>query len=116
MNKSSRVPAVLAYVPIIGWLYVYLLHRQDELAMYHLRQSVGLVLFLIGIFVLWAVFGWLIAWIPYFAVVSLGLFALVIAAYIFGFVAWIMGLINAFNERLAPLPGFGDWAETLPLH
>ena len=115
MNKSSRLPAVLAYLPIIGWLYVYFLHRQNGLAMYHLRQCVGLFLFLIGIFAVWAVIGWLIAWIPYMAALSVALFSIVLAAYIYGFVAWVWGIVNAFNYRLSPLPGFGNWANSLPL-
>jgi uncharacterized membrane protein len=114
-EKTSNIPAVLAYIPLIGWLYVYFLHRQNEFAMFHLRQSVGLVLFLIGSFVLWAVVGWLIAWIPYMAFVSVALFSIVIAAYIFGVIAWVGGIINALNYRATTLPGFGGWAATLPL-
>jgi hypothetical protein len=49
------------------------------------------------------------------AVVSIALFAIVIAVYVFGIVAWMLGLINALSNRLAPLPLFGQWASRLPI-
>jgi uncharacterized membrane protein len=115
MSTPSRLPAVLAYIPVIGWLYVYFLQRQNILAVYHLRQGIGLVLFLIGIFVAWAVIAWLLAWIPYLAILSVALFTIVIAAYMYGVVALIMGMRNASSSKLAPLPLFGRWANRLPI-
>ncbi len=57
MSKQSPFPAVIAYIPVIGWLYVYCFQRKNPLAVFHLRQSVGLVLFLIGTLVVWAIVG-----------------------------------------------------------
>ena len=59
--------------------------------------------------------GWGLSWIPFMFVLAISLFTIVIAAYIYGFVAWIMGMRNAFNFRLAPLPLFGEWAGRLPI-
>jgi uncharacterized membrane protein len=115
VNASSRLPAALAYIPIIGWLYVYLFERKNALAVYHLRQSVGLVLFLVGALAAWAIVAWIIAWIPYMAVVGIALFTMVIAAALFSALAWIFGLINAFSNRSTPLPLFGRWASRLPI-
>jgi uncharacterized membrane protein len=107
---------VLAYlIPVIGWLYVFFFQRKNSLAIYHLRQSIGLFLFLVATLVGWAVIAWVLAWIPYMAVVSIALFAIVIAVYVFGIVAWMLGLINALSNRLAPLPLFGQWASRLPI-
>jgi uncharacterized membrane protein len=107
---------VLAYlIPVIGWLYVFFFQRKNSLAVYHLRQSIGLFLFLIGTMVGWAVIAWVLAWIPYMAVVSIALFAIVMAAYLFGVVAWLLGLSNALSNRSAPLPLFGQWANRLPI-
>jgi uncharacterized membrane protein len=116
MSRPSRLPAVLAYlIPVVGWLYVFFFQRKNPLAVYHLRQSIGLFLFLAGALAGWAVVGWILAWIPYMTVLSMALFTLVIAAYLFGMLAWILGLINALNNRLNPLPGFGRWANRLPI-
>lgn len=115
MNSSSSIPAVIAYIPIIGWLYVYLTQRKNPLAIFHLRQSVGLILFLVATFVIWAVVAYLIAQIPYMAVFSVALFTIVMAFYVFGVVAWVAGIVNALKNKSAPLPVFGEWASRLPI-
>ncbi len=116
MNVPSRLAAGFAYLlPIIGWLYVLFFQRQDKFAVYHLRQSIGLVLFLGGVLVGWAVVGWILAWVPFLAIVSVSLFALVIAAYVYGAVAWIVGMNNALRRRVVPLPLFGEFANRLPI-
>lgn len=115
MNKPSPFPALIAYIPIIGWLYVYLLQRKNSLAVFHLRQSVGLFLFLVATFIIWAVVAYVLAIIPYMAVFSVALFNIVIAFYLFGVVAWIMGILNALKNKSAPLPFFGQWANRLPI-
>ena len=116
MSRSSRFPAVVAYlIPIIGWLYVYSFQRRNTLAMYHLRQSIGLFLFLAAMMAGWAVIAWVLAWIPYMGALGAGLFTIVIAAYLFGIVAWMLGLINALRNRATPLLGFGQWANRLPI-
>jgi uncharacterized membrane protein len=116
MSRASRLPAVLAYlIPVIGWLYVFFFQRKNILAIYHLKQSIGLFLFLVATMAGWAVIAWVLAWIPCMAVLSIALFAIVIAAYLYGIVAWILGLINALSNRLAPLPLFGQWANRLPI-
>ncbi len=116
MSRPSRVPAVIVYlIPFLGWLYVYVFQRQNSLAVYHLRQSVGLFLFLVISLVAWAVVAWLLAWIPLMAVLGVGLFTLVIAAYLYGAIAWILGLLNALRGKTVPLPGFGRWASRLPI-
>ncbi len=116
MSAPSRMPAVLAYVPVLGWLFVFFAHRRNPLAVYHLKQSIGLVLFLITTSVGWAVVGWVLAWIPYLFIVSIALFALVIAAFIFGLVAWLLGVRNALSAQLTPLPLFGEWANHLAMN
>jgi uncharacterized membrane protein len=116
MTSSARLPAVFAYlVPIVGWLYVVLFQRKNAFAVYHLRQSVGLFLFLIGVLVGWAVIAWVLALIPLLVVVSMALFTIVIAAYVFGIIAWIMGMMNALRNESTPLPLFGQWADRLPI-
>jgi uncharacterized membrane protein len=116
MNRLSRLPAVLTYlVPVIGWLYVIFFQRKNSLAIFHLKQSIGLVLFLATTAASWVLIGWALAWIPYVAVLSIALFAIVLVAFIYGFVAWLLGLSNALSARMAPLPLFGEWASRLPI-
>lgn len=116
MNRNSPFSAVIAYlVPVVGWLYVYLFQRNNALAVYHLRQAVGLVVFLVGTLLIWAVVAWLIAQIPFMAVMSISLFTIVMAAYMFGFVVWVLGMLNAARGKSTPLPLIGQWASRLPI-
>ena len=116
MNMSSRLPAVLVYLlPVLGWLYVIFFQRRNSFALYHLRQAIGLVVFLVVILMAWGVVGWLLAWIPYLNVLSIALFALVVGVYLYGIVAWLIGIYNALSDRESPLPLFGQWASRLPI-
>ena len=117
MNTSSRFAAVLAYLlPVVGWLYVFVFQRRNSLALYHLRQAIGLVIFLIVTLMAWGVVGWLLAWIPYLNILSIALFALVVGAYLYGIVAWLFGIYYALSDRERPLPLFGRLASRLPIN
>lgn len=102
-------------MPVIGWLYVFFFQRKNALAMYHLRQAVGLFVFLAATISGWAVVAWILAWIPYMGALGAALFTIVIAACLFGIVAWLLGLFHALGRRTVPLPGFGRWASRLPI-
>jgi uncharacterized membrane protein len=116
MKTSYRLTAVLAYLlPVLGWLYVFFFQRRNSLALYHVRQAIGLVLFLIVTLIAWAVVGWFLAWIPYLDVLSIALFALVVGAYLYGIVAWLFGIYYALRDRESPLPLFGRLANRLPI-
>ncbi len=116
MNNSQRFSAFFAYLlPILGWLYVILYQRKSSYAVFHTRQAIGLFGFLIACFGGWAVIGYALAWIPYGFIVSMGLFTIVIAAFFYGIIAWIMGMANALNGKVALLPIFGRIANSLPI-
>jgi uncharacterized membrane protein len=95
---------------------VFFFQRRNSFALYHLRQAIGLVLFLVVTLVAWAVVGWLLAWIPYLSILSIALFALVVSAYLFGIVAWLFGIYYALADRESPLPLFGRFASRLPIN
>ena len=107
--------AALGYIPVIGWLLVLALQRKNPLAIYHVRQSIGLVLFLIVALVIWAVIAFVLSLVPMFSAVGVALFTLVMAAWFFGAVTLVMGVVNALNGKANPLPGFGQRAERLPI-
>jgi uncharacterized membrane protein len=116
MSEQSRFPAVLAYLlPFVGWLYIYYFQRKNKLAFFHLRQAVGLFLFLVGVLVGWMIIAWILAWIPLIGVVGIALFSVVMAACMFGVVAWLLGISYALRNMLSPLPVIGAWASRLPV-
>lgn len=115
MKSSDRIPALIAYIPVIGWLYVLFFEHKSSFAVFHLRQSVGIFGFILASFVSWAVIGWLLTWIPYGFIFAMALFGIVVGALVFALATWVMGIRNALNGKVAFLPIFGKTAYRLPL-
>jgi uncharacterized membrane protein len=114
-SAPRRLIACCAYIPVLGWIFILIFQRHNSLAMFHVRQSIGLFFFLAAAFLGWAVVAWLLAWIPYGAVFSVSLFALVTATFILGVIAWVVGFVYALQGRAGFLPVFGRMANRLPL-
>lgn len=114
-DTSDRLSAFLAYIPVIGWIYVLLAKRKNSLSMFHVRQSIGLFVFLGVAFVAWVAVSWILGWIPFGFMVGISLFTLVITAFIFGIVAWITGIVHAFQGRMILLPLIGKMANNIRL-
>ena len=115
METPDRLSAFLAYIPVIGWLYVILVKRQNSLSMFHLRQSIGLFIFLGATFAAWVAVTWIISWIPFGFMVGTALFTLVMTVYIFGIIAWVSGIVYALQGRMALLPLIGKMANSIRL-
>jgi uncharacterized membrane protein len=115
METSDRFSAFFAYIPVIGWIYVLLAKRQNSLSMFHVRQSIGLFIFLGATFAAWAAITWLLGWIPFGFMVGLALFTLVIVLLIFGIVAWVTGILHALQGRMILLPLIGKMANNIRL-
>ena len=116
MSKQKML-AFLAYLlSILGWLYVLLFQRENKLAVYHAKQSLGLTLVAIGAFVIWLLGSWIISLIPLVGpLIAATTFSQVILAYIFLGVAWIIGMVTALQAKMQPLPLVGKWAERIPV-
>ncbi len=99
MENSQRISAVIAYIPVIGWLYVLFAQRKDEFALFHLRQSIGLVIGLVVSVLAWGVVAWVLSWIPFGDVIGIALFTLVICVWIVAVIALVIGLVNAARGR-----------------
>ncbi len=116
MDKSQRFQGFIAYIlPVIGWIYLIIFQRKNRFAQFHLRQSIGLFLFLIFVTVGWGLVAWLLAWIPYASILGIALFSLPLTAYVFGVVAWIIGIVNALLCRETYLPVIGGYSSRLPV-
>jgi uncharacterized membrane protein len=115
MSITERISAAVSYLPVIGWVYAYFLQRSSRLTMFHLKQSLSLFINLVGIFVLWVVVAWVLAWIPYADIVAIALFSIVIAAIFVGAIAWVVGIVNALRGLSQEVPLFSTWAKRLPM-
>ena len=91
-SSNAQMIAVVSYLTLVGWIIAFILYQNDksELAIFHLRQALGLVI--IG------AIGWVVFWIPFIGW----------AAAIFLFVLWIMGLISAAQGEMKPVPLLGS--------
>lgn len=115
IDTTKRLTAFSAYIlPIIGWLYILKFQRKNEFAIFHLKQAIVLILYLLAIFVSWVVVTWVISWIPYGFILGMAMFSIVLAALIIGLLAWLIGLFNALFGRVAYIPLFGRYASRLP--
>jgi uncharacterized membrane protein len=116
MITSERIAAFLSYLLLpVGWLYVFLFGRRSALAVFHCRQAIMLVAFVVIASAVWAGVTWLLAWIPLGAVVGIAFFSLVMAAWAFGVIAWLIGMVNALRGQMVALPIVGGWVNRLPL-
>ncbi|SHN46141.1 DUF4870 domain-containing protein [Chitinophaga sp. CF418] len=95
---STKTLSILSYVTLIGWAIAYYSgkDRADKLLRYHLRQSLGLAIISI---LLSIVLNIIASIIP--ALAFLSLLSLVITIF------WVLGIINAVNGALKPVPVFG---------
>jgi uncharacterized membrane protein len=115
MSTIQRISAALGYIPVVGWIYVFFLQRKNSLAVFHLKQSIGIILSILGFFIAWAVVAWVVTWIPYGDIFGLAGFAMVIVVLIIGVIDWIIGIVNALRGLMNEVPMFGSWAARLPI-
>lgn len=97
--NEGKTTAVIAYITVIGLIIAIILNndKKNAFAAFHIRQAlgVGLASLVIGVLNIIPYIGWLS-----FAVGSILLF-----------VMWIVGLINALNGKMKPVPVLGKQFE-----
>jgi uncharacterized membrane protein len=115
MNTREKYFALLAYLlNIVGALYILLARRKDQFAVCHAKQSLGITILAIAVFIAWVVIGWIIAWIPYLGFIfAMALFTLVIAAYLVLIIGYIIGMMYALDDKMQPVPIVGELVSRL---
>lgn len=96
---NNKTISIVSYITIIGWLVAYLIGKDnlDALSRYHLRQSLGL-----------AIVGFILNIIS-ISILFLGMVVNIIGILLL--ILMIIGIINAANEEMKPLPVIGKWLE-----
>lgn len=96
VSQEHKTIGIIAYVTIIGLIVAFVMNNSNksEFGNYHIKQSLGIMLcgLALGIIGLIPILGWIIN--------ILGIFVL--------FYMWIMGLMNAINEKQKPVPILGE--------
>ncbi|MBD0779275.1 hypothetical protein HPE56_15855 [Maribacter sp. ANRC-HE7] len=100
-NKTAVVSegkniAIIAYITIIGLIIAFVMNndKKDAFAAYHIKQSLGLAATAValGIIGIIPILGWII-----------NILGILVLLYM-----WIIGLMNAFNEKENPVPFLGE--------
>ncbi len=93
---EDNTVAVIAYITLIGFIIALIMHNNNKtkLGAFHLREMLGLIIFSVGL--------WIVSLIPFIG------FLLYVIGGIGLFVMWILGLINAVNKEMKPLPLIGN--------
>jgi uncharacterized membrane protein len=100
---DQRTISWVSYLTLIGWIIALVNYNnsptKSTLARLHLRQSLGLMLTWLAIYIL-----------AIFAVIALGFFGFITSILYLGvFVLWVLGLIAATNGEEKPVPLVGEF-------
>lgn len=100
---SNKAIGIVAYITIIGWLIALIIHKgkddKSPAAGFHIEQSLGLIITAIAV----AIIGQVLISIA-------GIFGLIMMIVNLGvLVLWVLGLINAINEKQEPIPLIGPF-------
>jgi uncharacterized membrane protein len=102
---SSKTISIVSYLSIIGWVIAYVSYKKSNsnssLSRYHLKQGLGLAI--VGIL--------LNVVLRIIASVSPGLASILSLAGLVILVFWILGILNAANEKEKPVPVIGGMFE-----
>lgn len=100
-NEEGKKIAIISYITIIGLIIAFVMNNEKKhaFASYHIKQSFGLTitslaLWIVGII---PILGWIISILGTFAIIYM----------------WIMGLMNAINEKEKPVPFLGKKYEKM---
>ncbi|MAT89409.1 MAG: hypothetical protein CMC35_01850 [Flavobacteriaceae bacterium] len=96
--EEGKTIAIISYITLIGLIIAFVMNneKKNDFAAYHIRQSLGLVLLYLAVWVLFFVLAFLIN-IPFLStVLYLGLLVL-----------WILGLLAAIQGEKKPVPIVG---------
>ncbi|MEX0996810.1 MAG: hypothetical protein WDZ45_07165 [Flavobacteriaceae bacterium] len=94
-NEGKNI-AIIAYITIVGLIIAFVMNndKRNPFAAFHIRQSLGLGITGLAIGI--------ISMIPY-----LGWIIYILGVIVLGYM-WIMGLMNAINEKEQTVPLLGD--------
>lgn len=100
--ESEKTVAFAAYISTIGFLIALILHsnKKTTLGAYHLRQSLGLSITGIAVFILLLILS---------SASDSPLDGLILIVELALVAFWIIGLVNVYNGQMKPLPLFGEF-------
>jgi len=105
-GMDGKTIAIISYFSVVGWIIAFVLYstsNKSQLAAYHLRQSLALILCAIACYIIYFILIFVVFFLAFFAwILFVGLFVL-----------WILGLISAIKGEEKPIPIIGPIAQNL---
>ena len=96
-QHGGKQTAIIAYITLIGLIIAFVMNseKKNSFAAYHIRQSLGLMCtgFALAFVNIIPILGWIVS----------------VFGAIFLIILWVIGLMNAVNEKEAPVPVFGNF-------
>ncbi|MGY6631016.1 MAG: hypothetical protein ACXIUL_08415 [Wenzhouxiangella sp.] len=98
---SNKAIGIISYITIIGWIIAFVLHKgKDDRSPetgFHIEQSLGLIIVAFALAILSAIITNILPVLAMvFTIINVGLIVL-----------WVMGLINAIQQKQQPIPLIG---------
>lgn len=97
--EEGKTIAIIAYITLIGLIIAIVMNndKKNDFARYHIRQSLGIMLLYIAVWILFIIIS-MIVYIPLLStIVYLGLLVLL-----------ILGILAAAQGEKKPIPVFGE--------
>jgi uncharacterized membrane protein len=102
---DGKTIAIISYFSVVGWIIAYVLYtsNKSQMAIYHLRQSLALMLCGIACYILFFITIFFLFFLKFvFILLGIGLFVL-----------WLIALISAINGEQKPVPVLGKIAQDI---
>lgn len=113
---EDKVVGIVAYLSLIGFIIALVLNNDKkgadkEFGSFHLRQSLGLIIASIGLFIAYAIISAILLAIgPFFLFIASFLYLIIVLAIL---ALVIVGIINASNGEKKELPIIGKYASDI---
>lgn len=97
--EEGKTTAIIAYVTVIGLIIAFVMNseKKNSFAAYHIRQSLGILVLSLGVWILYLLLS-LLVYLPLFSTL------LYLALLVF----WALGLIAAVQGQKKPVPIVGE--------
>ena len=115
-NINDNTVGVIAYITLIGFIIAIVLNSNKEgeekkFGAFHIRQALGLIIFAVGTYILFAILTMLLITISFGLA---GIVAILSMLIMFGFLALlIMGIVNAANKTYKEVPVIGKFSSKI---
>ena len=110
-NVQDATVGIVAYITLIGFIIAIVLNGSKEgdekkFGAFHLRQALGLIITSIGVYIVIMILTFLLLAISYKMIFLISIISMLLYLGILAFL--IIGIINASNKTMKPLPLIGD--------